>query len=39
MEMPQFKNDSPTPTNPSMTDAVRLAFEAGRLAEAKGLGA
>ena len=39
MEVHEFKNDSPTPTNPSVTDAVRLAFDAGRLAEAKGLGA
>lgn len=39
MDMPDLENDSPTTTNTSVTDAVRLAFEAGRLAEAKGFGA
>lgn len=39
MDMPDRENDSPTTTNTSVTNAVRLAFEAGRLAEAKGFGA
>lgn len=39
MDMPDLENDPATTTNTSVTDAVRLAFEAGRLAEAKSFGA
>ncbi len=39
MDMPDLENDPATTTNTSVTDSVRLAFEAGRLAEAKSFGA